>query len=67
MLDADQAGALALRPQRVQNVLVIIVQPEAPVRQPEHSVVVRAVACEQTRPAGRTGWYGVIGMPEHHA
>ena len=67
MLDAEQRRVVAGGPQRVQDVLLVIVEDEAAMRQSEHAVAVRAHAGEQAGAAGRAGRRGVEGLPEQDA
>src|SRR3954452_20315977 len=44
MLNANQSGAIAVRPQPVEQMLTIVVQPESSVSQADHAVLVRGVS-----------------------
>ena len=52
VLNADQSGVIAVRPQPVEQVLMIVVQPEASVSQADHAVLVRTCP---VRSAARLG------------
>ena len=68
VLLADQhravAGALA---QRVDQVLVVVVQRPAAVREAEHAVVVAVLAGQEGGPAARAGGCPAEGLPEEDA
>ena len=64
VLDAYESGAISMRPQCVQNVLLVIVQGKAAVRQPEHAIVVGTMPGQKAGAAGRARRRGAEWMPE---
>ena len=52
VLHADQRRTIAVRPQRMQDMLVVIVQRKPAVRQAEHAVLMRTLAGQQAARLG---------------
>ncbi len=67
VLQTCQHRTVPGRTERVQDVLVVIVQTEAAMRQAQHPVAVRALAGEESRPAGRARRSGAERAAEQHS
>ncbi len=67
VLLADQRRVVADRAQRVDDVVGVVVQRPAAMREPEHAVGVGVLAGEQARAAGRARRGGAERLPEEDA
>jgi hypothetical protein len=64
VLLADQTGPVARVAQRPDQVMAVVVELEAPVREPDHPVRVRPLARKQTRAAAGAGRRGAERLAE---
>jgi hypothetical protein len=56
VLDPGKDGPVPGILEDLAEVLMIIIQKEAPVVKPQHATLVCILTCQQTGPAGGTGW-----------
>jgi hypothetical protein len=62
MLNADENGTISVRSQCVKDVLLIVIQGEAAVREPQHSVIVGTMSGQEAGAARRARWRNVEGV-----
>ncbi len=66
MLHADQRGVVPGAAQRMDEVLLVVVEPEAPVGQPEHATGMGRLSGQEGGAAGGAGRGGAERLSEQH-
>ena len=67
VLHAEERRVVPSRAQRVEQMLAVIVEGKATMRQPQHATAMRRLASDQGGPTGRACGRSAEGLPKQHA